>query len=244
MSPSSLASTETVHGAITPTSHPVAVDNASSPSVFIPSEFQQQLLLRETEFLQERCEARRLKGPYRYLEGDEDTASLTSGSLLPRRQRSSLSTTTESTLGSDVTEKCHMSTASSQTKLTQRTASSTSLNRMSGSWVRAAEPNHMSNVIMRASADSDFSSEGLTARDIVPELAPLNVCSRVRKTNHRAHASESLASSGESPSKPRDASRSRRRRARTSSLSTRVPPPAGQYALLPRVYINAAGSRI
>ncbi|KAM4062211.1 hypothetical protein HRG_009059 [Hirsutella rhossiliensis] len=199
-----------------------------SPSLFIPSEFQQQLLLRETEFLQERSEAQRLKEPYRYIAYDEDNALHMSGQLISGYQRSSLSTT-ESTLGSDSTEKRHMSTASSRTTLTQHTASSTSLNKMSGSWTIETE---------------SLPTEGPFQRDVVPELMPLYLRAGTRKSSHKSHASESLVSDEVAPLKFPDISKPRRQRARTSSLSIQAPPPAGQYALFPRAYVKAAGGQI
>lgn len=259
LSPSSHVSTETGHEAITPLSKPAPSKNLPaslvdskgfralelkkgrrssgasnfrepqvvplSPSLFIPSEFQQQLLLREREFLQERSEAQQLKEPYCHLAYYEDVAMYASGGPMPCYQRSSLSATTESTLGSDSTEKRHMSTASSRTTLTHHTASSTSLNKMSGE-------------------TELLPTEGPYPRDVVPELMPLCLRAGKAQGSHKSRVSESLDSDEVPPMKSPDISQLRRQRARTASLSTRAPPPAGQYALFPRAYVKVVGGQI
>ncbi|EQL01890.1 hypothetical protein G6O67_006477 [Ophiocordyceps sinensis] len=272
LSPSSQASTETGHGAVTPTSNSIVTNVSSfrveakgfqrlglensrrgsgasfkepqvvplSPSLFIPSEFQQQLLLRETEFLQERSEAQGLKGPYHHFAYGEDAALHMSDQLVSCYQRSSLSTTTESTVGSDSTEKRHMSTASSGTTLTQHTASSASLSKMSGSTAPPFAPN----MTARMPTDLELGSEGPIPRDVVPELTPLCLRAGPRKSGHKSHASASLVSDDVAPLKSPDFLKSRRQRARTASLSIKAPPPAGQYALFPRAYVKASGGQI
>ncbi|RCI10923.1 hypothetical protein L249_5335 [Ophiocordyceps polyrhachis-furcata BCC 54312] len=145
---------------------------------------------------------------------------LRTGCELPR---SSASTVTDYSCGSDSTEKRHMSATSSRTTLTRRTASSsTSLDKfsMDSPCVPALE----------SGADCPVPA------DVVPDLAPL--FADRRRGNHKSHASESLlvdeprllAGFGSWP---------RRRRARTANSSTQTPPLTEQcYPLFPRAYSN------
>ncbi|KJZ73384.1 hypothetical protein HIM_07178 [Hirsutella minnesotensis 3608] len=187
-----------------------------SPSLLIPGEFQQELILAETE-VHGQTGVEGFTGPYRRSAFYEDSTS-TDGCSLKNYQRGSFSTT-ESTYGSDSTETRHMSTVSSRTTLTHHTASSTSLNKMA-------------------------SSEPARPADVVPELVTLHAGSGMRRCNHKSHASEPLVVDEKAPLKSTESPKSRRQRARTASLSNQVPPPVGQYAIFPRAYVKLTGDMI
>ncbi|RDA92598.1 hypothetical protein CP533_0934 [Ophiocordyceps camponoti-saundersi (nom. inval.)] len=145
---------------------------------------------------------------------------LRKGCELPR---SSASTVTDSSCGSDSTEKRHMSTASSRTTLTRRTASSsTSLDKFS--------------MDSPCAAASESGADRLVTADVVPDLAPLFADGR--RGNHKSHASESLLMD-EPKVLTGFSSWPRRRRARTANSSTQTPPLAERcYPLFPRAYSN------
>jgi hypothetical protein len=63
-----------------------------------------------------------------------------------------------------------------------------------------------------------------------------------KRSCHKSHASESIVRD-EMPPKSVEATKTRRSRARTTSLSTQMPP-VGQYALFPRAYAKGNGERI
>ncbi|PHH85327.1 hypothetical protein CDD83_588 [Cordyceps sp. RAO-2017] len=228
LSPGSGVSVEGGHGATTPSPNP-ALDGG--------------ITLVESD----------ARTPYS-LEGEHDVAkstaldfegisAQTSGNpASPSHHRSSASTMTDSTCGFDSTEKRHMSMASSRTTLTRHTASNSSLNKMSSSWASDAEPLPSTNPADRVPTAPDV-GVAHPVGDLVPDLTSL--CgARLRKSNHKMHASESLVSEEPRPLKSWDASRPLRQRARTTSLSTQTPPPTGQYAIFPRNYIPCTGDQI
>ncbi|PHH78194.1 hypothetical protein CDD80_7216 [Ophiocordyceps camponoti-rufipedis] len=134
------------------------------------------------------------------------------GGQLPLHQRSSASTMTDSSCGSDSTEKRHMSNASSRTTLTRRTTSSSSLDK----WA----------------SESVSPMTTSPAVDAVPDLVPFCDADMKRGGHHKSHASESLVT--DEP-KPMAHSWPRRRRAMTATS-----PVEQCYALFPRV--QAKGS--
>lgn len=216
-----------------------------SPSLLIPTDYQHQMLLAEAEM-------------HAYADQEEYPASLHQTAFFEDvtqlnrnvdagRQRSSTSTTaTDSTSRSNSIRKRHMSTASSRTTLTRHTASSASLNKLAGSWTDESGP--LPSVGLGDTKQAEMEHDprlAATTRDVVPELVVFPATANTRKSHHRSHASESLASDEMSaPRRSPDMSRSRRRRARTTCTSNPTPPPVGQYALFPRTYVRGTGDQI
>ncbi|RDA87260.1 hypothetical protein CP532_1322 [Ophiocordyceps camponoti-leonardi (nom. inval.)] len=161
--------------------------------------------------------------------GSDELAEAYRGWELRELPRSSASTVTDSSCGSDSTEKRHMSATSSRTTLTRQTAgSSTSLDKLP-----------MNDSPCLAASESGADRPVVTADD-VPDLAPL--FADRRRGNHKSHASESLlvdepsllAGFGSWP---------RRRRARTANSSTQTPPLGEEcYPLFPRAYTKDCAS--
>lgn len=150
-------------------------------------------------------------------EAYRDLALYNLGGQLPLHQRSSASTMTDSSCGSDSTEKRHMSNASSRTTLTRRTTSSSSLDKWAS---ESVSPMTTSPPV-----------------DAVPDLVSFRDSDMKRGGNHKSHASESLPR--EEP-KPMAHSWPRRRRAMTASTSTRTSPVEQCYVLFPRVQAKAS----
>ncbi|KAJ6441663.1 PAK-box/P21-Rho-binding protein [Purpureocillium lavendulum] len=208
-----------------------------SPSLLIPGEYQQQVLIKETE--------KHANGEY-----DEYQVPLFQAAFFddgvhsnmkatPFYQRSSTSTTTtDSTSRSNSTGKRHMSTASSWTTLTRHTASSTSLNKMAGTWTDESEPLPTVNLADKKQAEMDYDASSMATGDVVPELVGFATTTNSRKVQHKSHASESHVVDEPGPGRSPDPPRMRRGRARTTSLSAQTPPPVGQYALFPRAYVK------
>lgn len=214
-----------------------------SPSLLIPCDYQQQMLLQETE-RKAYPEYDEYSGLYRQAAFYEDAMHLGNNST-PFHQRSSTSTTTtNSTSRSNSTGKRHMSTASSWTTLTRHTASSTSLNKMDNAWADEAEPLPTTNLADQTLVDMEPVSHCPSSRDVVPDLIPFPFTSGARKSHHKSHASESFVPDEVPPLKSLDTSKPWRQRARTTSLGTQAPPPVGQYALFPRAYVKGIGDQI
>ncbi|PHH81651.1 hypothetical protein CDD82_287 [Ophiocordyceps australis] len=159
-------------------------------------------------------------------------------SLSCYQRGSTPTTTTKQTSCSNSADKALTSAMSSRTKLTHRTASNTSLNKMT--------------TMCHESTDSAAVTESragivgsMSSQDIVPELLPLPLSlPRGKKGSHKPHASQSLVPDQAASRKAHDALVARRQRARTTSLSTQAPPPVGQYSLFPRAYAHSTGERI
>lgn len=251
LSPSSQASIDMGHEAVTPTPNPLAANklakgprsldwkkNSSStsfreplglslsPSMFIPSDYQQQMLGKR--------EYEQFAGPHHQMSFYEE--GVRSAAL--HQWSSTYTTTTSSTSCSSSTEKRHMSAASSWTTFTRRTASSTSLNKIAGTWADEGEHMAAANMANRIPPESESDLSRCPSRDVVPEHFPLSSVSGVTKTYRKGHTDETT------PAKPYDVPRPRRKRARTTSLGTPVPPPVGQYALFPRFYVKTTGDQI
>ncbi|GJN78095.1 hypothetical protein PLIIFM63780_001588 [Purpureocillium lilacinum] len=209
-----------------------------SPSLLIPGDYQQQMLMKEAE--------KHTNGEY-----DEYQVPLFQAAFFdegihanmkptPFYQRSSTSTTTtDSTSRSNSTGKRHMSTASSWTTLTRHTASSTSLNKMAGVWTDESEPLPAVNLADKMHAEDEHDPSSAGTGDVVPELVGFATTTNSRRVQHKSHASESHVVDEPGPGRSPDLPRMRRGRARTTSLSTQTPPPVGQYALFPRAYVKA-----
>ncbi|ATY59578.1 PAK-box P21-Rho-binding [Cordyceps militaris] len=162
-------------------------------------------------------------------------------------QRSSTATTASNfTSSTDSIGERHTSTNSSWTALTRHTASTSSLNKLGMSWVdEAAEPVPV--LTAPAEAEEEPTAHGettppTTSEDVVPELVMALPPAGRRFTLHKSHASESVVCNSVTPMDAQPLPKSRRPRARTSSLSQA--PPIGQYALFPRSSIKTHGDKI
>ncbi|SPJ85812.1 uncharacterized protein FTOL_11595 [Fusarium torulosum] len=212
-----------------------------SPSLLIPGDYHQQMLINEAE--KQGC-----SGEYDVVHGIvnsnrpyENTSNAASHtSLTMCHQRASTSTTaTNFTSLSDSTGERHVSTNSTWTNLTRLT-SSTSLNK----WVEANDTSRESQII-KLHDDSDEEETTPPAsveKDTVPELTPFPSVPVSKRSYHKSHASESIVRDEMPPNKSVEAAKTRRPRARTTSLSTQMPP-VGQYALFPRAYAKGNGER-
>ncbi|KAF7555229.1 hypothetical protein G7046_g6601 [Stylonectria norvegica] len=224
-----------------------------SPSLLIPGDYHQQMLLTESE-RQERADFsyddeflnRNLPStPY-----EDGGFSSINASPLMFQQRSSISTTatnstTNSNSVSDSTGERHVSANSTYTNLTRFT-SSTSLNKMTGSWSETSDRGGVSHLAdPHDDSDQETTPPASKDNDSVPELTPFPSASFGRKSLHKSHASESLVRDELPPLKSAEAMKTRRPRARTTSMSAQAPP-VGQYALFPRTYVkgNGNGDRI
>lgn len=208
-----------------------------SPSLLIPVDYHQQMLLLESdkqenplddEFLHKRA------GSIPY-----EDAHLVESHRSPSafHSRSSIATTaTNSTTISDSTGDRHVSTNSTWTNLSRFT-SSTSLNKLAESWTEDDD------CIPDIQYNSDEETTPPVSKDTVPELAAFPLVPSGKKSFHKSHASESVVRNELPPMKSAEAIKGRRPRARTASLSAQAPP-VGQYALFPRTYVKGNGDRI
>ncbi|KAL6695159.1 hypothetical protein J3F84DRAFT_395375 [Trichoderma pleuroticola] len=263
LSPISQASTPTIQEAITPVSTAPAANNFSlplldrkklfrvshassfkeshgftlSPSLLIPGDFHQQMLLEEGA-RHEYPDEDELALPYAQAALYDETSKTMQWS----QQRASTSTTGTASTHSDSTADRHISTNSTWSFFTRHTASSSgSVHKMTGSWTESAEPLPVSQADVPQHVDAEEEAGIASPEDTVPELVsfPLGPS---RKVSHKSHASESIIH--EEPSfKQFEAGQRRGSRARTASLSSQAPP-VGQYALFPRSYIKPTGDRI
>lgn len=212
-----------------------------SPSLLIPGDYHQQLLMNEAE-----------KGEYL---GDEELVAhgthsypagaspQSSNSPRPDQQRSSTSTMeTSSTSRTNSTVERHASSNSTWTSLTRLTASTTSLNKMVAAVAEDPEPVPSTQAEDVEEEDTEQETTPPASKDSLPELHHFPT-SLGRKVHHKSHASESLVGDEVPPMKSADMAKTRRARARTSSLSTQAPP-VGQYALFPKTNIKANGGQI
>ncbi|GKU08226.1 pak protein [Fusarium langsethiae] len=213
-----------------------------SPSLLIPGDYHQQMLLNETEKQSYLCEDEVVHGIVDHDHIYENTSNAAShNSLQLSHQRASTSTTaTNSTSLSDSTGERHVSTNSTWTNLTRLT-SSTSLNK----WVEQNDGVRES-LIIKSNDDSDEEDTTPPAsieKDTVPELTPFPSVPVSKRPYHKSHASESIVREDAPVNKSVEAIKTRRPRARTTSLSAQAPP-VGQYALFPRTYVKGSGDRI
>lgn len=211
-----------------------------SPSLLIPGDFHQQLLLEEGS---------------RHEYPDEDELALpytqaalydeTSKSMQWSQQRASTSTTGTVSTHSDSTADRHISTNSTWSFFTRHTASSSgSVHKMTGSWTESAEPLPVSQIEVPLPVDAEEEAGITSPQDTVPELVSFPLGPSRKSSHHKSHASESVIHEEPSPSfKQFEAGQRRGSRSRTASLSSQAPP-IGQYALFPRSYIKPTGDRI
>ena len=221
-----------------------------SPSLLIPNDYHQQMLLSEADGDEYAgVETFALPGLQPKL---MDGVSQSHNPTLLDHQRSSTSTTeTNSTSQSDSTGERHTSANSTWTTLTRLTASSTSLNKMAersateGSESTCTSP--LADDLVEEDTELDTEQEttppATKESDTVPELVPFPVSNFGRRAYHKSHSSESIVRDEVTPLKSPNLSKTRRTRARTASLSNQAPP-VGQYALFPKTYIKATGDRI
>lgn len=217
-----------------------------SPSLLIPGDYQQQMLLGETD--------KNSYSDYEFIAGNchqsafhEDATPLTGTSKLSPLvgHRSSTSTTeTNSTSRSNSTGRQYRSTNSSWTTLARRTASTTSLNKMAGVLTDESEPLPTTQPAELEQDGLDWSDPHAVAQDHVPDMIPFPPTSGLKRYHHKSHASESQVRDDLPPASPMESARPRRPRARTTSLSAQSPPPVGQYALFPRTHVKAIGDHI
>ncbi|PCD35811.1 hypothetical protein AU210_008369 [Fusarium oxysporum f. sp. radicis-cucumerinum] len=174
-----------------------------SPSLLIPGDYHQQMLLNETE-----------RQSY---SGEDDVVH---GIVDPNHPYEDVSN------------------AASHTSL----QISTSLNK----WVESNNTIRESQII-KSRDDSDeeeTTPPASTEKDTVPELTPFPSVPVTKKPHHKSHASESIVRDDiPNNTKSVELPKTRRPRARTTSLSTQAPP-VGQYALFPRTYAKGNGDRI
>ncbi|KAI6779178.1 uncharacterized protein J7T54_000324 [Emericellopsis cladophorae] len=208
-----------------------------SPSLLIPGDFHQQMLAEKYEYHDDEI----LRGPYH-----DEVSPVEARSPLIYQQRSSTSTT--NTMSSIRTDDRHISANSAFTAMTRLTVSSSSnsLNKAAGTTNDIEQM--PANTLAEAQDDeNDTTDQECTPQinmDTVPELPSMPVVNFARKPMHRPHASESIVREDMSSLKAQEPVRPRRPRARTSSLSTQVAPPVGQYALFPRSHIKGTGEHI
>ncbi|UKZ96690.1 uncharacterized protein TrAFT101_011468 [Trichoderma asperellum] len=257
LSPISQTSTPTVQEAITPVLTAPVANNFSlpifdkkkfrashassfkeshgftlSPSLLIPGDFHQQMLLEEGA-RQEYPGEDDLALPYQQTAFYDENSKPVQWS----QQRASTSTTGTVSTYSDTTADRHISTNSTWSFYTRNTASSSgSVHKMTGSWTECAEPLPVAQAEVPAPVDAEAEGDMTSPQDTVPELISFPLAPS-RKSSHKSHASESIIH--EDPS----SSQKRRSRSRTASLSSQAPP-VGQYALFPRSYIKPTGDRI
>lgn len=232
-----------------------------SPSLLIPGDYHQEMLKSETE----KYEYPEDNGRGFHVNCIEGVTGRIGKSPLVNEQRVSTSTTeTTSTSQSDVTGDRHASTNSTWTNLTRLTASSsTSLNKMAGSWSEAAPSMPSTSpdttpVTRFVECDQSFEDTEHEATppantDTVPEMTtfpPMGGAafhSGLKRSMHKSHASESVLMRDDGPPSAKiqqDVLTIRRPRARTTSVSAQAPP-VGQYALFPRNYVRPpTGDRI
>lgn len=211
-----------------------------SPSLLIPGDYHQEMLLSANDNDGVDFENEIPSLPYR----NPDESRFEKSANF--KQRSSTSTTeSASTAHSDATSGRHTSANSSWTASTRLTASTTSLTKLAISVAEQEEPlpDAQSPESKKELVDQPTAGAENDA-DAVPDLIPFPTTSAGRKSYHKSHASESIVREETPAAKATEAQKTRRGRARTTSLSTQAPP-VGQYALFPRTYIKqGSGDRI
>ncbi|KAI8666623.1 CRIB domain-containing protein [Fusarium keratoplasticum] len=212
-----------------------------SPSLLIPGDYHQQMLLSEAEKHNYTGEDEIVHGMVGSGHSYEDVSNAAShASLNLSHQRASVSTTaTSSTTISDSTGERHVSTNSTWTNLTRLT-SSTSLSK----WAEANDSIPESHLVdpQNDSDEEETTPPAFREKDTVPELTPFPSVPVGKRSLHKSHASESIVRDEVPPMKSAETLK-RRPRARTTSLSAQVPP-VGQYALFPRAYVKGNNDRI
>jgi hypothetical protein len=222
-----------------------------SPSLLIPGDYHQQMLLVEAERQDYHADDEVFRQAYQGPFYDEMDHSNHDKSPLSYEQRSSTSTTaTNSSSHFDMAGERHASANSTFTNLTRLTVSSsnTSLNKAAGIVTESSEPMPATQTIdapEEFDEDQENNATPPANKDTVPELVPFPVMNFAKKPYHKSHASESVVREEVAPLKsPQDALKMQRRpRARTTSMSTQAPP-VGQYALFPRNYLKSTGGQI
>ncbi|KAG6167508.1 hypothetical protein E4U51_002823 [Claviceps purpurea] len=227
-----------------------------SPALLIPCDYQQEMLqhhpdkqaYNDYEFLVGQCHASMAY---------HDDASLSLGG--PNRsfsladQRISTSTTgTGSTSRSNSIGRPYRSCNSSRTTLTRRTASSSSLSRMAGTWAEESESLSASQSHFQPQCADGSAEEhnNPVAQDFVPDMVSFLPSGGFRKSHHRSHASESRVSHDsvvgavEGEGEGDGAEKAPRVRARAQTAAAAAAPPVGQYVLFPRGQVKMTGERI
>lgn len=218
-----------------------------SPSLLIPGDYHHQMLLVDDERheFNDECDILRVVGPTDLDVDQEGARTLAYPSPSASYQRASVSTMgTNSTTTSDTTGERHISANSAWTSLTCLT-SSTSLNKMAGSWSDASDrqPDLYLSDPQNNSYEEETTPPATKEMDTVPDLTPFPSIQTGKRSFHKSHASESVVRDETLPIKSVETIKGRRPRARTTSLSAQAPP-VGQYALFPRAYVKGNGDRI
>ncbi|KAK7429542.1 hypothetical protein QQZ08_003921 [Neonectria magnoliae] len=218
-----------------------------SPSLLIPNDYHHQMLENEKQDCpnDEEFRNRFFKSNAFY---EDNLGVANHPSAFMQQQRASVSTTatnstTNSTTVSDFAGERHVSANSTWTTLTRLT-SSTSLNKLAGSWSETGD-RVPSTHLADPQEDSDQEESTPPASqddDVVPELSPFPAAPVVKRSFHKSHASESIVRDEVPPMRSPEPPKTRRPRARTTSMSQA--PPVGQYALFPRTNIKGNGDRI
>ncbi|KAK0384842.1 hypothetical protein NLU13_7320 [Sarocladium strictum] len=209
-----------------------------SPSLLIPGDYHQEMLLSASDHgLGFAHDVSAL--PYRNPDESRFDPSATF------KQRCSTSTTASNyTAHSDATSGRHNSANSSWTASTRLTASTTSLTKLASSVAELEEPRPDTHNVDTSETIEQNLDGADTDIDAVPDLIPFPTTFTGRKSYHKSHASESTPREETSAAKHAEVQKTRRGRARTTSLSTPAPP-VGQYALFPRAYVKqGSGDRI
>ncbi|KAK3944706.1 hypothetical protein QBC46DRAFT_404265 [Diplogelasinospora grovesii] len=215
-----------------------------SPSLLIPTDYQQQMLASETETIPDSRDL----GGFHY---DESILAMESPVLFAQ-PRASASTIGSIDSGRSNGFERHISTTSTSTDFTRLTMSTTSLHDMETYMHTKSESLHRF-----PSFDSDFTAhsraESKSTMPTLPESEEVSVTqeqlqfqqrefsTRGSESNLVRYASHEGNSILSSPGKRKDSIHARRQRARTTSLST--PPPPNQYALFPSS-VHVSGNRI
>lgn len=219
-----------------------------SPSLLIPGDYHQQMLMNETERYDYHGDDEVFREAYQGPYHEEFDQNEMDRSPISNEQRSSTSTAeTSFSSRSDSTGERHISANSTFTTMTRLTvsSSSTSLNKQAGVVTESVEPMPVTQYADAQVDECDDQEATPPAnKDTVPELTPFPTSKfAANKSHHRSHASESIARAEMASLKSQDP-KFRRPRARTSSLSAQIAPPVGQYALFPRAYKGVGGDRI
>lgn len=216
-----------------------------SPSLLIPGDYHQQMLLSETEKQGHSLDGEPLKKSTESIIYEENTLGDHHSSMMFQSRSSIATTDTYSTTISDSTGERHVSANSTYTNLTRFT-SSTSLNKMAGSSYSETADHVVETHLADPQDDSDEETTPPATKDThdtVPDLTAFPSVPSGKKSFHKSHASESVLRDELGSMKSAEANKARRSRARTASLSTQAPP-VGQYALFPRTYAKGSVDRV
>jgi hypothetical protein len=216
-----------------------------SPSLLIPNDFRQQMILDDVEIHEyqghDGLMIHSAGLPYDDDDREEPTMTMDTSKLLMQPDRLSGSTTgTNSSDETDSSAERHTSTTSTWTAITRLTASTTSLSHLDG-WNGKSHPS-----IPEQGLDPDDQSE--SGRGTAVPVSPKSPFSEPDMTPSpafdaplRGQISRTVSRDNIQDLKTRGSMKHRRSRARTTSLTTTTPPLPAQYGIFPPIY---SGNRI